>query len=615
MNASSSAEKLAWYWHRLRAMEPGEIAHRVAAKAKRIGKGDPAQAVADFHLSAPVAGWPRLPDREAASSGVREAARLRAAEIRSGNWKIFGWRETRIEGTPRWHHDYLNDVAIPCGQDASLDHRCLPGGASTRAVWEANRWAEMVTLAQNAWLNGACGDARLAQTWLDDWCDHNTTGSGINWSSALEAAIRLMNFCWLDALIRDCGDAELAATQQRLAQRIVPGHAHWIWQQRSAGSSANNHLVGELAALVAAARRWPCLMSVSCCAERAWSLLVAEVPRQFFDDGGNREQALHYHLFAWEWIWHAHRAMRGADPAIAGRLARGAQFFCDASHAGAPWDFGDSDDAQIVPLFADRGRASVEWKAWMLANDPQGTISFWLGPPPEDVRAIVPASWKLFPDSGIAIQETAGWKARLDASALGFGSLAAHGHLDALHLSLWHANHAVVIDPGTGGYYGDEALRAKLASWEWHNGPIPLEGREGPRRAGIFLWRDHHDSPRLEADGAVCRASLACDGPLVRRAVCFEGEAWRVEDAVVNERPHLVRWRLAPEWSLTRQVGSELVFEGPGGKKLRFAAEGADPARVSAGRDIVSPRFGQTVEAPVVTIEFRRRLVSRWRIV
>ena len=76
-----------------------------------------------------------------------------------------------------------------------------------------------------------------------------------------------------------------------------------------------------------------------------------------------------------------------------------------------------------------------------------------------------------------------------------------------------------------------------------------------------------------------------------------------------------MRWRLAPEWSLTRQVGNEFRFEGPQGKKLRFTAEGAGLARVAAERDVVSPRFGQIAESPVMTIEFRRQLVSWWRIV
>lgn len=614
MSTSSGVEKLAWCWHRLRAMEPGEIAHRVAARARAIGERDPAKETTNLQLGPPAA-CPRLPDRQAASSRVRESAKRQAEDIRSGKWRLFGWHEARIEGTPLWHHDYLNDVAIPRDNAVSLDHRCLRGGASTRAVWEANRWAELVVLAKNAWLNGATDDARLAQAWLADWCDQNSTGSGINWASPLEAAIRLVNFCWLDALIRDCGDMDIVAAQERLAQRVVPGHARWVWRHRSTGSSANNHLIGELASLVVAARRWPSLMGVACCAERAWALLVREMPRQFFEDGGNREQALHYHLFAWEWVWHARQAMRAADSMVEARLARGAQFFRDASHAEEPWDFGDSDDAQIVPVSEDRARAAAEWKAWMLGNDAGGALAFWLGDPPGGVRAMPEDEWHAYPESGIAVIECSGWKARLDSSPLGFGSLAAHGHLDALHLSLWHGPHAVVIDPGTGGYYGDEALRTKLASWEWHNGPVPVEGRERPHRAGIFLWRHHHDAPRLDASGHICRASLACDGPLVRREVSFEGEAWQIVDEVVNARPHVVRWRLSPEWSLTKQVQNELRFEGPGGKKLRLGVEGGDLWRVSADRDVVSPRFGQTAESPVVTIEFRRRLVSRWRIV
>lgn len=613
MSTTSGMDKLAWYWHRLRAMEPAEIAVRVASKARQWG-GDHADGPPDSFSLGPPAACPRLPDARSATAELREAARRAAEELRAGRWRLFASQEVMIEGAPRWHRDPIKGLDLPVNEGARPDHRALPGGASARAIWEVNRWAEMVILARNAWLNDAPDDARLAQSWVEDWCDKNATGDGINWCGALEAAIRLINFCWMDALVRERGDAELIETQDRLAKRVVPDHALWIWRHRSPGSSANNHLIGELAAMVVAARRWPALVSIACCAERAWDLLRREVPRQFAEDGGNREQALHYHLFAWEWLWHAHRAMRDADTALGAALARGAQFFADCSHAQEPWDFGDSDDAQIVPVASSRERSTAEWAEWMRGDAPSGAVAFWLGQPPAGIRALPADEWKIYPRSGIAIQARGAWKARLDASPLGFGGLAAHGHLDALHLSLWHGEHAVVIDPGTGGYHGDEALRADLASWEWHNGPVPKEGRERPHRAGTFLWRHHHDEPRIEVGAGVCRASLACDGPLVRRAVSFENDAWKIEDDIVTAKAHVVRWRLSPSWSLRARVGDEFRFAHESGKTARLSVESAHLASASAGSHVVSPEFGRAARAPVVTIEFARRLVSRWKI-
>src|SRR5262249_8034836 len=158
----------------------------------------------------------------------------------------------------------------------------------------------LVRLAQNAWLNQEREDARLVQRWLNDWCARSPVGVGVNWRSGLEAGVRLVNFCWIDALIRGCGDAPLRTAQLRLAQQIVPAPAGGVGRRRSVVSPANNDRWGALAGLVLGGRRWPAVSRVCGSAERAWEMLSRELLRQFAADGGNREQALHYHLFAWE---------------------------------------------------------------------------------------------------------------------------------------------------------------------------------------------------------------------------------------------------------------------------------------------------------------------------
>src|SRR6185436_6214193 len=107
--------------------------------------------------------------------------------------------------------------------------------------------------------------------------------------------------------------------------------------------------------------------------------------------------------------------------------------------------------------------------------------------------------WLIYPDSGIAVCWSGDWNLRWDLSPLGYLSTAAHGHLDALHLSLWYKEMALVIDPGTGAYYGDTRLRAHLASWIAHNGPRPVE-LDFPKRLGSFLWSDAHANPFIKRE-------------------------------------------------------------------------------------------------------------------
>jgi hypothetical protein len=480
-------------------------------------------------------------------------------------------------------------------------------------VWEINRWAQITRLAQNAWVNGHVGDGHVAQAWLLNWCENNPMGVSINWTSSLEAALRLINFCWIDALLRSCDDAGLQATQDVLAERIVPSHAWWVWRHQSVGSSANNHLLGELASLVLVAQRWPSVAAVACSPDQAWRLMAPQVLRQFATDGGNREQALHYHLFALEIAWHACLAMGSKASSEAARISEAAGFFCDLIHAHEPWDFGDSDNAEVVPLTGARRTALAEWEAWLRGEDAHGALRWWLGAPPAGVSALKEEKWKLYRESGLAVLHVNGWKSRVDGSPLGFGTMAAHGHLDAMHVSLWDGEVALVVDPGTGAYFGNPEIRAKLASWEMHNGPLPLSGRTRPRRVGLFLWADHHESPAVCVGETECTIHFTCEGHELTRTVQFiaEHDTWRITDVVADHEPHLVRWRLAPAWKLATRTGLGFTVEHASGRRARLTLAPADVG-CDVATDFLSPHFGLIQSGLVFTVTFRRRLVSEW---
>jgi hypothetical protein len=606
--------KVRWYWHRLRAMDAGEIAERVLANARRWTDQSASRVLDEFRIGGPADGCLPLPNPLEASDRVRAAISGEAASIREGRWSLFGWKEIQVHSPPLWHCDYFHNSESPAGTSArQLNHRHLASGAEARCIWETNRWAEMVRLAQNAWLNEGVDDARLAQKWLLDWVDKNPLGMGINWCSALEAGLRLVNFCWIDALVRGCGDADLTTLQDHLAQQIVPGHAWWVWRHRSFGSSANNHLLGELGGLVLAAHRWPSLARVICSAEQAWELMSHEVLRQFGDDGGNREQALHYHQFAWEIAWQAERIMAAKRGPSAKRLGEAAGFFCDLVHNREPWDFGDSDDAQLTPLASRRGAAVSEWRDWLLGREEGVALRFWLGEPPGNALPLKPGQWKGYPLTGLAVQEVNGWKARVDGSPLGFGNMAAHGHLDAMHVSLWDREHALVVDPGTGSYFGE--VRARLASWELHNGPLPLSGRSRPCRLGPFIWTAHHPPPELALDGESCSVRFLFGGPLVTRTVRYssDADAWRVTDEIAGEQPHVVRWRLAPEWHVVLHRAQDVTLAHREGGTVRFTVESNGLIDIIISEDVVSPHFGDLRRGVVISVTFTTCLISQWQ--
>lgn len=610
--------KLSWYVNRLRAMSLSEMWHRVRERQWHKSDATFAKRAEGVSLGE-VAPFPALPDRTKAPLKLRGRLSVDAKELLAGDWLLYGWRRVSTGAPPCWHRDAACGVIIePDELSHKLDHRHLPDPADVRTIWEINRWSEMTRVMMHAWLNQDYDAARTAQIWLEDWVERNPVGRGINWTSPLEAALRLMNFAWFDALVHACGQEHLSTRQKALAERIVPVHALWVHRYRSFGSSANNHLLGELVGLLHAVKRWPSLEQHVGTAVGLWNEVTGCVMNQFAADGGNREQALHYHLFAWEMAWHACTMMGAHGAQVTERLRHAAEFFVRMVHPLEPWDYGDSDDAQVLPIVLDRGDAMAEWQSWLAGHDHGDIIGYWMGESPlRNVSldsSTQPEGWWLAPESGMAVCEVDDWVLRLDASPTGFGKIAAHGHCDALHLSIWDSTQALVIDPGTFGYYGMGDRRADLAAWTAHNSPQPAQGFVTPRRMGTFLLTDHYAKPETHRTSPRrMKARLQHEGQDYTRLVDIGLDgALSVEDKAIGTSAFKVRWAFAPECSVSGGAG--LVYQiKRGDKSWRVEFCGDDLVTVELGEMMVSRRYGQLEKAVVIEVVAKGELRTEWR--
>lgn len=611
-------------------MSPAEVLgharRRLRALSDARGERDWARVPLD-----PVTAFPALPRPDRAPEAVRQSLARDVERILSGRWRAFGEVALRVDDPPRWHFDYLAGVDVATGASAfGLDHRALPGGADIRLVWELSRWHAPVRLAQAAHVLGHERAAEKCVLWLEDWVKRNPPYRGWNWTSALEAGLRLIQFTWIDALLAARAEAwGLDAELATLRYEILPPHAGFAWRHRSFGSSANNHRMGELAGLMVATARWPALAAWGAPLGALQARWEREVLAQFAADGGNREQALSYHLFSWELCWQAWRALQAAGRAVPApvedRLRCAADFFLAVQVPEDPWDYGDSDSALACPLVSDEARAVAEWHQWFREPSRSVSLHYWLGGAPWGGLAAVRVSqpcaspWAIHAASGLAMRRCGDWTLRLDGSPLGYLRTAAHGHLDALHLSIWRGGVALVIDPGTGAYFSDPSLRCWLASRSAHNGPCPA-GEEYPRRRGPFLWAAQHEPPVLEDGGAAgISVRLRLPDATLQRTVTWRPEAggWDVVDGCVGRGGGVfsVRWQFAPGSTVERlgerrfrvcRAGAAMEVQvGVGWAEVFLVTDKAqvvqaDPGGLLAGT--VSPGFRRTVWASYVKL-------------
>ena len=85
----------------------------------------------------------------------------------------------------------------------------------------------------------------------------------------------------------------------------------------------------------------------------------------------------------------------------------------------------------------------------------------------------------------------------VDAGPLGYLSIAAHGHADALAVVLNVAGTEVLVDPGTYCYHTEPEWRSYFRGTQAHN-TVVVDGEDQSVQVGNFMWTRHATAQCLE---------------------------------------------------------------------------------------------------------------------
>ena len=506
-------QKPRWLINRLRCMTPAEVAFRALrafqARAERFGILGAAEPPAPdlARVSRP---WIAVP-------APIEAARYFAAAERivHGELDIFALRDVDLGVPPRWNRDPKTGIEAPLVYGKTLDYRDPDLVGDIKYLWEPNRHLHLVTLAQ-AWAlgGGAKYFGELAEQ-LDSWilsCPH---GLGPNWASSLEAAIRLINWSIAWQLVGTRLSEPAWADLRGRWLRSVYEHAEFIRGWFSLHSSANNHLIGEAAGLFIAGLTWPHWKQAATWVHTGKTILEREALMQNAPDGVNREQAVCYQAFVLDFLLLSLLAGRANGEAFSGqyeaRLESMLDYLASIMDAGGNVpQIGDADDGQVIRLSQGKGycayRALLASGAvlfgrgdFKLKAGPLDDKTRWLLGPRADAQYAGLNAKKTrlpprqaFPDGGYYVLgcefDTAGEiRVVADAGPLGYRSIAAHGHADALSFTLSAGGQEFLIDPGTYAYHTQGAWREYFRGTSAHN-TVRIDGKDQSVQGGNFMW-------------------------------------------------------------------------------------------------------------------------------
>lgn len=557
-------QSLFWYLSRLKSMSFEEILRRGLSRFRdeedryrialnlypSIKIGHPSGVKPEFRVSnIQVGEWTSARAGDQEIEWLRKVV-ARADKILEHRFSFFNLKDRYVGDPIDWNKDHESGTKAPIQFSPSIDYRDFRITGDAKVVWEPNRHHQLVMLGRAYRVSSNVHYAEEIVKQIESWWEQCPFGMGMNWRSPLELAIRLINWTWAFDLIHDSG----VVTPEFKSQLLHSVYLHlWeITRKYSFGSSANNHLIGEAAGVFIATSYFQGLQSAEKWRDESYGILEREIIAQTYPDGCTREQAFGYHLFVLQFFLLAGIVARkiGKDftEAYWKRLEKMFEFSAAMIEGGPPTMFGDCDDGYVLDLGGDKddfyGLLSIGTVLFKRPDFKElargySEPTFWLlGPSSRETFDAIRAGSKqgsliskAFPESGYYLLQC-GQKdsddeisVLFDCGDLGYKSIAAHGHADALSFTLRAFGVDIFVDPGTYDYFSSPEWRNYFRSTKAHNTVI-VDDSDQSVMLGPFMWGDR-------AKGRCIDWNPTMDGG---RVVGEHDGYMRLNDPVVHRR-------------------------------------------------------------------------------
>jgi hypothetical protein len=539
------------------------------------------------------------------AQGVAAGDCLAAADrIAEGRLDIHALKGFDIGSPPRWNRDPRTGIEAPLAFGKTLDCADPDLVGDIEYLREANRHRHLVTLARAYALRGQARHGDTIAEHVESWVLACPYGRGPNWSSALEASIRLRHWSAAWQLLGGARGAlfERHAGLRAAWLRAAYEHAHFIRGWLSLHAGDGDRLALEAAGLFLGALTWPHWPQAREWRATAKRILEEEAPRV-------TQRALPALLAC----------------LVAGRANR--EWFCAPFEARveALLDFVcstmDCGGNPLVPGDAVELRALLAGGAVLFRR---GDFKLKAGALSDEAR------WQLGPEAAALYEELDAERTRLPqrqgfpeggtyvlGTAFGTGDeLRLVASESALHFALSAGGRELLDDPGACAEPGAPPWRRYFNSAAARNG-LRIDALErAAARHGCSLWLSSAEKDIFEGwhDGY-----LRLDDPVKhRRLIQLDKLARRVvvEDTLEMEEDHEVELLFHCHEGCRVEAVAEGFVIAHKERSARLRLPQAERARTLLYRGSLAPMAGWVLRGfdnrvPAATIVWQARLLGR----
>lgn len=411
-------------------------------------------------------------------------------------WPLLGFGDKSFGADEiEWNRDPLSGLEWPLDYHADI-HLMRNDGSDARVVWELNRLSHLITLGRAyAFTNDETYTQEFLRQ-LASWRTQNPVGLGVNWSCAMEVALRAMSLLAAFALFLRSPQVDDFALKELLKMFDQHG-AHIQRNLEFSNIATSNHYLCDVAGLLWLGTMLPELEAANEWREFGLREMLAEMEKQILPDGADFESATGYHRLKAELFLYSFALchLNGIDiderhwTRLREMIEYMRAYLRPDGHAPL---IGDSDSGRVLPIgnHADDDHAYVLALGAAIFQDSKFNIQN-SGLPEElvwilgergvrdyqSLRPSAPLASSDFPNAGVYVLRNDDLYLLFNATDSGITGRGSHGHNDALSIEVSACGTAFIVDPGTYLYTADLHERHLFRSTAYHS-TVQVDGQE-----------------------------------------------------------------------------------------------------------------------------------------
>jgi hypothetical protein len=568
----------------------------------------------------------------------RHSKRLKiekANEVCNHVFDLLGSGPTSLGNPIPWHLDFISKKEYPPKKYyKDITPAEYPGGHDIKVPWELSRCQHFAWLGQAYWLSG---DEKYAEEFVaevNDWIEKNPPQLGVNWVTAMDVAIRAVNWLWGYHFFID---------SPRLTDEFIfkffkslLSHGRHIVLNLENSGIPNNHYLSNLVGLLFLGILMPQFNESEKWLSLSMRELDSEIRKQIRDDGVDFEASTSYHRLVTELLVSAAILAKQNGQIFShefyDRLEKMIEFLMHVTRPdGTSPVLGDIDNGRLqrLQVWEDAGREWVDFRNLLaigavlfnrtdfasMAGD-QWEEAFWLLGRATGSFLREKESWPkvargshAFPSSGIYVLRANGAYMIVHAGPPGQKKIGGHAHNDALSFEVVASDQTWIIDPGTYVYTSKQEARNRFRSTSYHATAM-VDGQEINRIPKAKMFEISDDAEYLTEKWLTCdefdylrinhSGYKRLPEPVIHRREFFFDKIrilWLVWDTFSGTGSHSMEWNWPIPPELTVIAGKkECTVHNSRGDNMQIVILSKDEMDISISSEMVSPAYGILLE-------------------